>query len=344
MRVLVMRFSALGDIALTIPVIKELKEQHPGLELYFLSRPRMASLFQPLEVNFMGVDIDQKHKSLIGLFKLSKEIARKIDPHLIIDLHNVLRTKILSFFWKARFIPVFTIDKGWGEKRQLTRAKNKIFKPLKHTTQRYLETFKKAGLGFNFDLESFSGLEYRNEKAENLISHIKSQKRTIGIAPFAQYKEKIWPLEKMKGLVKQLSDKDFSIYLFGSKAERGDLQELIIENKGIQNLAGRFDLATELHLISHLKMMLSMDSFNVHLAALTGIPVVSIWGATHSYAGFAPLGNNENFAVQIPTDKLTCRPCSVFGNKHCFRGDHACLNWIKASDVMDKINQVMDKQ
>ena len=343
MRVLIMRFSALGDIALTVPVVEELKKQNPELELYFLSRPWLKPLFQPLDINFIGVDIDQEFDGLPGLAKLSKKIRREIKPDVVIDLHNVLRTKILSLFWKAHAIPVFTIDKGRKDKKLLTQKENKVLKPLKHSTERYTETLQKAGFKMNFKPSFFKGLKYQSEKAKELIESIQKQDKPIGIAPFAQHEGKMWPMGKMLELVKQLEGKGFSIYLFGGKSEKTKLQELCIGNN-VVNLAGQFDLSTELHLISHLRLMVSMDSSNMHLATLAGIPVVSIWGATHPYAGFAPLGNNQERIVQIDTNRLNCRPCSVFGNKACFRGDYACLNWINVSDVMNKIDQVMDQQ
>ncbi len=343
MRVLIMRFSALGDVALTIPVIEELQKQHPQLELHFLSRSWLGPLFRPLDINFIGVDIDEEFKGFSGLFKLSQKIKRELKPDLVIDLHNVLRTKILSFFWKAGSIPVFTLDKGRAEKKLLTRKENKILKPLKHSAERYAETFQKAGFDLHFEPSFVQGLNYASNKAEGLIDRIKAHKKTIGIAPFAQHQGKTWPVDKMQELLEQLIAKGYSVYLFGGKSEKEYLQKLSSDQE-VVNLAGEFDLATELSLISHLQLMVSMDSSNMHLATLAGIPVVSVWGATHPYAGFAPLGNNQDLVVQIPTDKLNCRPCSVFGNKVCFRGDYACLNWINVSDVMEKIDKVMDEQ
>jgi len=87
--------------------------------------------------------------------------------------------------------------------------------------------------------------------------------------------------------------------------------------------------------------MISMDSANMHLASLFGVPVVSVWGATHPFAGFMGFGQSPDRAVQI--DDLECRPCSVFGNKPCFRGDHACMEWITPERVLEKVGQVLYK-
>ena len=84
-----------------------------------------------------------------------------------------------------------------------------------------------------------------------------------------------------------------------------------------------------------------MDSGNMHLAALSGVPVLSIWGATHPDAGFGPWGQGEEAILQIPTDELTCRPCSVFGNKPCWRGDLACLTSISVETVAAGVGRML---
>ena len=90
--------------------------------------------------------------------------------------------------------------------------------------------------------------------------------------------------------------------------------------------------------MSHLEVMLSMDSANMHLASLTGIPVVSVWGATHPLAGFMGWNQSKDNAIQVDLD---CRPCSIFGQKPCKRGDYACLNQIKPETIVEKINTLL---
>ena len=96
----------------------------------------------------------------------------------------------------------------------------------------------------------------------------------------------------------------------------------------------------ELILMSHLDVMVSMDSANMHLASITGTKVVSVWGATHPYAGFMGWRQSEDNAVQLP---LACRPCSIFGNKPCRRGDFACMTGIKPEMIFEKIDKLLSK-
>lgn len=100
-------------------------------------------------------------------------------------------------------------------------------------------------------------------------------------------------------------------------------------------------LPTELALIRQLDLMLCMDSGNMHLAALSGVPVLSIWGATHPFAGFGPYGQADKHLLQIPNDVLPCRPCSVFGNKPCWRGDWACLQMISVEMVFERMQTLL---
>ena len=93
--------------------------------------------------------------------------------------------------------------------------------------------------------------------------------------------------------------------------------------------------------MSHLELMVSMDSANMHLASLVNTPVVSIWGATHPYTGF--MGWNQKLENAVQVD-LPCRPCSIFGNKPCLRGDYACLNSITPDMVFSKVKAVLNNR
>ena len=104
---------------------------------------------------------------------------------------------------------------------------------------------------------------------------------------------------------------------------------------------GKLNLEKEMLLISYLDVMLSMDSANMHLASLVQIPVVSIWGATHPYLGFYGFRQDIKNAIQT---EIECRPCSIFGDIPCQRGDYACLNRIKEETVVEQIKTVLDQK
>jgi ADP-heptose:LPS heptosyltransferase len=320
MKILAYRFSAFGDVAMIIPVLKEFLDQNPDAEITFVSRKNFADLFEGIpRVSFKGVNLDS-YKGLFGLKKLAEELKDEFNPDLVADLHSVHRSKILNIFFKLYGKKTATIDKGRKEKKQLTQKDNKIKKALKSTPERYADVFRK--LGFS--------LELSHQLPQNTL-----QKHGVGFAPFAQHETKMLPLEKSLELLKILAKKQ-PIFLFGGGKHEGEvLNKWEKEVENVTSFAGKLTLKEELKKIAELKVMVSMDSANMHLASLVGTRCISIWGGTHHFAGFLGYGQSEKDIVDIPD--LECRPCSIFGKKECFRGDFACLTQLDVSKVLSKI-------
>ncbi|MDB5197774.1 MAG: hypothetical protein JWP88_2145 [Flaviaesturariibacter sp.] len=311
---------------MTVPVIRLLLEQHPQLQITYVSTAFVKPLFQDIErVQFHVIDPKGAHNGIAGLYRLKREL-QPISVDAIADLHNVLRTKLLRglFLFKKSAV----IDKGRKEKAELTRVKGKILRPLKTTFQRYADVFAELGLPVRFET--------------NIITTRQPHKPLqIGIAPFAKHVEKSYPLEQMKEVVRMLNAEGaYQILLFGGKEEAGVLAEWEAEFTQVESQAGKVSFADELGLIQQLDVMVSMDSANMHLASLFNVPVVSIWGSTHPYAGFFGWGQDPQNIVQVD---LYCRPCSVFGNRKCYRGDLACLLSINPVTIYDRIMQVLYK-
>lgn len=341
-KILVVRFSALGDVAMTIPVIWSIRQQNPLIEITFVSREFARPLIEKIPgVNFFSADFKGRHKGIIGIFKLYSDLKKAGTPDSFADLHDVLRTRILKFLFRLSGCKTLHIDKGRRDKKLLTRKKYKLLIPLKTTVERYADVF--SGLGLNTKVELKSIFSFPAVLPESIlgITGIK-EGRWIGIAPFAKHKGKSYPIDKMKEVISLLAKKsDFKILLFGGgKAEENALEQFSKEFTSTVNLAGKLKLSQELDIISNLDLMISMDSANMHLASLAGIPVVSIWGATHPYAGFYGWNQIEQNAVQVD---LYCRPCSVFGQKPCYRKDLACMNLLEPKMVIQRVLQVLEK-
>lgn len=269
------------------------------------------------------------------MYKLFRELVKKNKFDAVADLHNVLRSTILKTFFTLAGYKTAAIDKGRGEKRLLTRKENKDFKQLTSTHERYAQVLRKTGLGLL--LNPATPVYQKQQMPASIQPLFLQNKKMIGIAPFAQHKEKMYPLEKMKMVVKLLAVDNQMIFFGGGAEETAVLKAWASEIPNTINAAGNFTFTEELAIISNLDVMISMDSANMHLASLYTIPVISIWGATHPYAGFYGWGQNENNIVSID---LSCRPCSVFGNKPCWRGDHACMMQIQENLIIDKINSL----
>ena len=329
-KLLIIRFSALGDIAMTVPVVHDLAVQYPDLEITMLSRPMAAPLFEqlPKNVHFLAADLKGRHKGMLGLERLRKDYHLE-DFNYIADFHNVIRTICLRLDNQLRGQHVAVIDKGRKGKRALTRQKNKVFVQQATSFERYAKVLEQLGFPIK---PQFVKLDYsafcEKQKALN--------ETWIGIAPFAKHPSKVYPLEKMEEVIKALSQREnTTIFLFGGgEEEKRQITELCAKYPNVQAAQSQQGLKGELALMGQLDAMLSMDSANMHLASLVGTRVVSIWGGTHPYAGF--LGWNQKPSDCIQLD-LPCRPCSVYGNKPCFRGDYACLNGITPSQIIEKL-------
>jgi ADP-heptose:LPS heptosyltransferase len=333
-KILVLRFSAMGDVAMTVPVLQELLAKYPDLTLVVVSRKTFEPFFANIpRVEFHAFEPKSKHKGLFGIYHLFKEL-KSYKATALADLHQNLRSNLLSRLFWFTGISIASLDKGRTEKKALTRKKHKKVVALKATTQRYAEVF--AGLGFPFSLKNTltKQLEPLNTNVLQL-SGKKGAKKWIGVSPFAQHAQKVYPLDKMETVLTSLAAGGHRIFVFGGGLEEQQIAEKwAITSKNITPVIGELDLSEELSLISNLDVMLSMDSSGMHLASLKGIPVVSVWGATHPHAGF--LGYGQSLANCIQVD-LACRPCSVYGHTPCHRGDFACMNQLSESHIIQKV-------
>lgn len=345
-RLAVIRLSAMGDVALVVPAVRAVLLAHPQLTVTLVTRPAFTPFFAGISrLQCIEADVKGKHKGVPGLWKLSREILAAGSPDAVIDLHDVLRSRILSVCFRLGGLPVYRIDKGRKDKQSLTSRHHKRRRPLPHTVDRYLQTFARAGFPASLPAQgNWLGdrpLPGGFLEAAGLLS---KDRPWIGIAPFARHAPKRWPLEKTEEIISSVAKAGMQVWLFGGSGEEAACLEAIASRQvGVTVVAGRLSLSGELALIARLDAMISMDSANMHLAALSGIPVISIWGATHPDAGFGPLQGNEAWIVQIPTDRLSCRPCSVFGNKPCFRGDHACMEWISPGEVLSRLSEALGR-
>jgi ADP-heptose:LPS heptosyltransferase len=329
-KLLVIRFSALGDIAMTVPVVHDLAVQYPDLEITMLSREMAKPLFEclPDNAHFIAADLKGRHKGLSGLCRLWRE-AHLSDFDYIADFHDVLRTWWLRVEGCLHCKKVAKINKGHKGKKALTRQKGKVFVQQATSFERYAKVLEQLGFPI---IPQFTKLDY-----SSFCERQKPANETwIGIAPFAKHKAKVYPLDKMEQVIKTLSERGkTTVFLFGGgKEEKEQIERLCAKYQNVQPAKSQQGLKGELALMGQLDVMLSMDSANMHLASLVGTRVVSIWGGTHPFAGF--LGWNQKAEDCIQLD-LPCRPCSVYGNKPCLRGDYACMNGITPEQVVEKL-------
>ena len=301
----------MGDVALAASVMRKIAAQNPDIHFVFATREFFAPFFNNIpNVEVYSIDFKEKYKGFFGIFKLYKDLNKKYSIDAVADLHNVLRSKLLTLYFRLSFnkIKMATINKGRKEKRELCNTNHSDKLPLVSTWQRYTEVFQH--LKINTKIEP-TPIPYTPEKVKK-----------IGVSPFAQHQGKIYPPELMEKVIEMLS-RDYAIFLFGGgKEERKISEEWQTKYLNVNSLVGRQTLVEELQIISGLDVMLSMDSAGMHLASLCDVPCVSVWGATHPYSGFVGFGQENNPQIQL---ELPCRPCSVYGNKPCKYKDYRCL-------------------
>ena len=392
---LIIRFSAMGDVAMTVPVVKSLAQQYPDLRITVLSKPFARTLFDGLapNVSFMGADIKGEYHGIKGLNALYRRLTAK-NFTAIADLHSILRSSYLRMRFNFDRYRVAHIDKHRAMRRALTATNNKQLVQLPTPFEGYADVLAQLGYPVNINFTSIFPPEggdlkliapfingkskgeakalSKEEKAlgeetvcegeeAKILSEEKEGKREeekvlsekeeeevkaeslkprgekwIGIAPFAAHKGKIYPLEKMERVIELLLEREPNcrIFLFGGGAEERELLTQWESRHDRCTCALLGSLYNELVLMSHLDTMVSMDSANMHLASLTGTRVVSVWGATHPFAGF--MGWNQSPADAVQTT-LPCRPCSIFGNKPCLHGDYPCLNSITPEEIVERV-------
>ncbi len=340
--ILVIRLSAMGDAAMTIPVLLAFTQRYPEVKITVLSRAFFAPIFAAIpNVNFVVADVTGEHKGILGLWKLFKSVkALNIDA--VADLHNVLRAQLLGVFFRFSGIKVRQVNKGRKAKKALTRAENKVFVQLKSTHQRYVDVFNK--LGFPFELDTTSILAKKELSEISNKFSISNTKKWIGIAPFAAFKGKMYPIDLMKTVLTKLNNSDkYKLLLFGGGTEEKlKLQEIKNNYSADVEVVDGLSFEEELVLIANLDLMLAMDSGNAHLAANYGLPVVTLWGVTHPFAGFYPYNQPITNALLADKKRYPLLPTSVYGNKFP-EGYENVMRSIAPEDVVTKIEELLIK-
>ncbi|MCM4167849.1 ADP-heptose--LPS heptosyltransferase RfaF [Arenibacter sp. H213] len=332
----------MGDVAMTVPVIAALLEQYPNIRVTVLTKGFLKPIFQGLpRVHVFEAQVKGRHKGVWGLWKLYNEL-KLLDITDVADVHNVMRSTVLKAYFGLGSIPFVQIEKGRAEKRALTSLTNKVFEPLKTTHQRYADVFAK--LGFPISLESVA-LPLKRKVASDTHNLLKDPtKKWIGIAPFAAFKGKMYPLDLMEKVVAGLNNREnYHILLFGG----GEKERLALDKWGKRyehcvNLVGKIPLSEELAVISQLELMIAMDSGNAHLAAMFGVPCLTLWGVTHPYAGFYPFHQGGNVLLS-DRNSYPLIPTSVYGNKFP-SGYEDVMRTILPESVLTKAKEILESQ
>ena len=315
MKLLLIRFSSLGDIIQSTALAYFIKSHYPALKLYFATKEEFAGILK-----------DQSYIDKLFLLKDSniKALAESIKAvDIILDLQKNPKSLMLSHLVEAKIKK--TADKHSFYRRLLVVNKT-LAGIFKRKTQDNIE-------------DQFKLLGINSENALPYIEVNKQQKiHAIGMGVGAKWQTKIWPKEYYRALahliVKNLS---FEVWLFGSKEERTIAEFVKNNNPKIVNFAGKLSISETAKKMASTIAFVSNDSALMHLGVALNIPVVAIFGSTVKEFGFAPRGRSIVLEKQ-----LSCRPCSLHGSNSCRRGDLACMKLITPIEVFSRLLELLN--
>ncbi len=323
--------SALGDVAMTLPVIYSVCQAYPDTEFVLLTRPFFAKIFinHPENLSFVAADFKTEYKGKTGIYRLIKKLS-SLNFTAVADLHNVLRSWIIDAYFLLKGKKVCMVDKERSKRNEAN--KNKI--EQRSYIQRYCDVFDR--LGFRANLKFKSVFENFPIQAPEKVNH-----PAVGIAPYARYKNKTYPLELMKKVVEKLTSKGINVYLFGARGKEADtLESWEMEYDLCHSLAGKMPITDELAMMSQMDVMVSMDSANQHLASIAGVKVLSIWGSTAPSCGFMAFGQSPDNVI---ISGMPCQPCTTAGSETCRLGTFQCLKSLEPELIVRRIEREIKK-
>jgi len=320
---LIIRFSSIGDIVLTTPVVRCLRKKFPDAEIHFVTK----AAFKDIVANNPYIN---KVHTLGDNFELMLNELKAEKFDYIIDLHHNLRTLRVKRFLKG--VKSFSYDKLNIEKFIYTKLKINIL-PKKHIVDRNIETVKKLGVvNDGLGLDYFIPERDVVQKAEIPMSH---QFGYIGIVIGATMATKKLPLHKLKELCNAINH---PIILLGGKDDFavGNAIELLDDTK-IYNSCGKFNLNESADLVRNAKLIISHDTGLMHIAAAFQKPIITVWGNTVPEFGMYPyygVKSSREF-TNVEVNKLSCRPCSKIGYNKCPKKHFKCMEQINIQEIAD---------
>jgi len=336
-RILVIRLGAMGDVAMCVPVLLAFKRANPQVEIVTLSRKQTNHILSQINgITVVEARVLDVHKGISGIYKLAKEL-QKHNITAVADLHNVLRSKILRFFMTGT--KKAALDKGRDAKNKLINDPA-FFEQLPHTTDRYAAVFRKLGYDITLNGTEFLPKILIDKTIEQLLTNLPVKR--VGIAPFAAHKPKSLTVSRAKQLVEAVSKlPQVEVLLYGGgDKETQELEKLATGLPNVVSLAGKTDFKAQLSTISNLDCMIAMDSGNGHLAAMYGVPVITIWGNTHPYAGFAPYAQPSENQLTADRSVFPSIPTSIFGNKE-LQGYTTATDSFAMKQVLDRVARIL---
>ncbi|MFC1566420.1 lipopolysaccharide heptosyltransferase II [bacterium] len=335
-KILLIQTAFLGDIILTIPLIKNLKKIFPDKELTVLTTPVGEKVLKNTDLDCKIIVYDKKgsQKGFLNLIKLTSELReQKFD--LAIMPHRSLRTALTAYL--AR------IPHRWGfsnsEGKFLLTKKIQYVKGI-HEIDRNLSFLDE----FNLSYDKTINFKVDNETEEQVEKILKQNnflgEKIIGIHPGSVWFTKKWPVKKFIDLIKHLSYNNYKIIIFGDKSDEKigfEIEKSDFLHSNVLNLIGNTTIKQLIGFIKKISLYITNDSGPMHIAAAEDIPLIAFFGPTVKDIGFFPYSKR---AIVLEKD-IECRPCGIHGGNKCPKKHFKCMNDISVDEVIEKIKDIL---
>lgn len=335
-KILIIRFSSIGDIILASPLIRVLRKAYPDALIDFVTKSEYADLVRS-NPNLSAV-FDLKTETEGELQRLKAKVrSERYDA--IFDIHNSIRSRFIRYGSRAKM--TFVVDKRIGPRLMLVHLKKNRYPTVIPVAQRYIDAGRKLGLA-----DDGGGLEMfvMEEIAANVSSRLGRLdldrfEYVLGLVPSARHFTKQWPMERFVELgVRCVRERKSGLLIFGGREDVeycGDIAHMInaeTSGRSAESLAGTLSLQETAVAMDHCDIVVTNDTGLMHMAAARKRKVVALFGSTVKEFGFFPYGTEH---VVLEREGLECRPCSHIGLSHCPEGHFRCMRDITADQVLE---------
>ncbi|MGL6115216.1 MAG: glycosyltransferase family 9 protein [Cetobacterium sp.] len=333
MRILIIHTAFIGDIVLSTPLIRALKDKYSDCEITYVTTPAGASILRNNPNISEIIEYDKRgiHKGLKGIYELGKRLRYK-NFNMVITPHRYLRSSFLSWLTRAPIRKGYNIATGsffFTDKIPYINGEHEVLKLLRFVDEKVEK---------RYEIELYPDKE-NIKKIQNLLGNIEN-KKIILIAPGSKWFTKKWPLEYFNEVIKSLElREDIVQVIVGGQDE---LSLNIYKGKNVIDLRGKTSLLDMAQLAKLSTIILTNDSSPIHIGSAWKKPhIIAIFGPTVKKFGFFPWSTNSEV---IEENNLECRPCSIHGGSKCPKGHFKCMMDIKPEKILEKIEATLKKE
>jgi heptosyltransferase-2 len=332
--ILAVRFSAIGDILLTTPLLRALRAANPGARISVLTKSQFAPLLShnPHLNEVIGIEPGE------GIAAVARRIRGIRYSHML-DLHGSLRSRLLRRLVPG---PWTTYRKRRAARAALIVAKRDFYRDAPPMPERYFEAAEPLGIAPDGGPPDFFLGEAADGRAAARLAQLglaQDGRPLVAMAPGAAHATKRWPAEAWTSLARRVAATGADVVLLGGPGDVATA-ELVAERAGVSvaSLAGVLGLQETGAVIRRAEVLVSGDTGLMHMATGVGTPVVALFGPTVRQFGFFPYNAEHSAVVEL---ELACRPCSAQGGRACPLGHHRCLRAIAAEDVFERLCEAL---